>query len=237
MVELNKDEWLGARIGKPCYRLTIGPSAVLSRSILQERMEGPRGSGAFVYAHVASSDVAANRALAASDFVLVETSVELSNAMELAPPRPQGVSVRRAVPGDNVAVAQLAYESFTISRFHADPLIADSVARQIKRDWVANFFAGKRGTDLLVAHDNTQVTGFLLLIKEGAVLKIDLIAVRTKSAGMGYASAMLKAAGEEFRDCSTISVTTELRNLDALRLYTRNNFAICGSHHAYHIHY
>jgi ribosomal protein S18 acetylase RimI-like enzyme len=232
---LESDVWLARQLGKPVLRVQLESVSDAPAAIANLTHESDWKSGQFYYASVPCDDTACIQELINLGFYWAETSIGLRCNLGEAP-QVNDRAVRSAVAVDRDAVARIAHNSFKISRFHSDPQIPDSIAGTIKKEWVSNFFNGKRGTELLVADAEQKPVGFLLLIESGAEVAIDLIAVDASVSGKGVASALIRSAMNRYSHCDAITVTTELRNTSALRLYRRLGFRIVSDRHVFHFH-
>jgi GNAT superfamily N-acetyltransferase len=122
-------------------------------------------------------------------------------------------------------VVEIAGQSFKYSRFHQDPLIPFDVANAIKADWADAYFDGTRGSEMIVAVNEGQVSGFLLLIENGNKLIIDLIAVDKKLRGEGLASEMVQFVMEHAPShINAISAGTQEINQASIALYEALSF-------------
>ena len=65
-------------------------------------------------------------------------------------------------------------------------------AALIKKNWIQNFFLGKRGDALHVIKIKKKIIGFVLLIFKKKLLIIDLIAIRKKFQIKGYGTNLIK---------------------------------------------
>lgn len=171
--------------------------------------------------------------------VTVEVALEgqLSGGRDLSEPTILGV--RRAVPADLSVVEQIGRHGFQSDRFHRDPLIPDTTADRVKAEWVTNFFAGKRGTDLYIGEVDGAAAGFLLINGTSEELVIDLIAVRAVSRGRGVARRMISQAVHEATSRSpggqvTVRVGTQIDNAASIRTYSAFGLTITDSRYVLH---
>jgi len=137
------------------------------------------------------------------------------------------LAFRAATPQDEEDLFALARTAFSHSRFHADPLIPYPVANLSRASWVSNALHGKRGlpceTHLLTV--NSLVAGFAICAIEGDAGIIDLIAIHPELRGNGYGKSLCLYALSWLKDrCSTISATSQLSNIPALRMYLSVGF-------------
>ena len=144
--------------------------------------------------------------------------------------------IREGEAGDKDRVAAIASQAFRLSRFHADPLIVDTVADRVKEEWATNFFRGSRGDRLLVAEKEGVVLGFNLLIRSGETASIDLMAVAPEGRRQGLGTGLVRAIKGVFPDCRAVEVTTELRNAAAMNCYLGNGFSYVDADYAFHWH-
>ena len=84
--------------------------------------------------------------------------------------------IRHTCEQDKSRVLELAERSFLLSRFHLDPFFSKNIAIRIKREWVSNFYSGKRGDALIVAEIGEKIVGFLLILFTQENVTVDLVA-------------------------------------------------------------
>lgn len=237
MTELAEDEWLSGLMGMPSFRLIEAESRTHWKSRL------PAGK-AFVFAKLPPASVEAVKDLSDAGFALVDTSIVL----EKAPGSSRGkaanpdTSVSPAVPEDFAAATDIAGSCFEFSRFHLDPLVPDSIADAIKREWVASYCAGKRGAELLVAKTEGRVSGFLAVLTAGAgrdgVATIDLIGVAAEWRRRGVADALVSRFIQRWEEKARVfRVGTQLANQPSLRLYQNHGFKVVDSSYVMHAHF
>lgn len=219
---LTEDAWLSRRLGVPAHRLSGAPPEAL-----------PAG---LVYAKAEVGDLAPLSRLQDAGFRLVDTAVSLECPLPLPSPADAGGRIRPARADDEDAVAEIARTAFTYDRFHGDPAIDDAVADGIKEAWARNHFAGGRGDGMAVAEADGAVAGFLLLLRDGGTLVIDLIAVAAGCRGRGLARGMIAHAAGMFEDGTTMRVGTQLANIPSVRLYESMGFRLVAAHHVLHRH-
>jgi hypothetical protein len=133
-----------------------------------------------------------------------------------------------ALPSDASSVIKIAAESFEISRLHQDPNIPNSIANQIKADWVANYFKGLRGDNMVVVRENNQVIGFLLLINKTL---IDLIAVSKVNLNRKIASFMIGFANKKI---GPLKAGTQITNQASIALYQKTGFTLRYAQYVLH---
>jgi len=147
-------------------------------------------------------------------------------------------TVRFAEPKDESCIRKIARTSFLYDRFHSDTQIPPFIADNIKEEWAANFFLGKRGNKMFVIDVNNTVCGFLLLLDNIKSITIDLIGVTKEYQGKGLSSQMIMVASKLLMNESKnkILVGTQLANLPSIRLYTKLGFIFNESFYVLHRH-
>lgn len=218
-------------LGCEAHRLSFAPSphplqAPSSRS----------GGKVFLHAKVEVHALAESRFLESLGFRLIDTNLTFERPRGPAAP---AAGVRWARPEDEAAVVALARDCFTLDRFHLDPEVPKQSADRLKGEWVRNFFRGERGAAMAVAETGAQkdeVAGFLLFLRTGDALVIDLVAVAPAHRGKGLAEAMTALGEARFPEAGVLRVGTQIGNAGAIRLYQKLGFRLCGSHYVFHYH-
>ena len=238
--ELVADPWLAEQIGRPVYRLEVMDLLTLgsqsAAATVRQRLKR-LCTPTMVYARVPPEAVTVTAGLEQAGFRLVDTNVTLERLGLSHDPATVQSGVRLARPEDEQAVVALARRSFQCSRFHLDPELDDRVADEIKAQWVANFFRGRRGDRLIVADSASGVAGFLLALEERhGTIVIDLVAVDDQQRGRGIAADMTRFAQGCFPGLSRMRVGTQLANAAALRAYQKLGFTVSGAAYVFHQH-
>ena len=218
-------------LGKPAFRVAD------SGEITAADLCG--GSPGFVYAQTNCEGIAEASHLQDLGFRLVDTNVQLERdvaGMWYSEPLMPGDEVRFAEAGDQQAVEDVAGNSFRLTRFHLDPLVATGAADAIKRAWAANFFSGRRGDWMVVATHESRVCGFLQLLSRDDVLLIDLIALDAAAQGRRLAGRMIEFAAQNCPGFRKMKVGTQVANVRSLRLYERLGFRVGQSSYTFHYH-
>lgn len=235
---LAHDEWLSQRLGCDAYRLIADsvsgedPGAKIERA-----MGGLRGRRAFIYAKVEPRDTAVIRALELAGFSLIDTNVVLEKPARAARIIPVSSNAEWAAPADRDETVRLASRAFECSRFHLDARIGKAVADRIKGDWVDSYFAGRRGSRMVIARSQRAVAGFLLLVDgPGEWTTIDLIAVDPALRRRGHARDMMAFAEDHYGESRAWRVGTQLANIAALRFYESVDYRVSGAYYVFHCH-
>ena len=80
------------------------------------------------------------------------------------------------------------------------------------------------------------VVGFLQLLRAGATLVIDLIAVEPRVRGRGIASDLVALAERSTENVETLRVGTQIANVPSIRLYETLGFRTTGATYVFHYH-
>jgi ribosomal protein S18 acetylase RimI-like enzyme len=180
-------------------------------------------------ARVPTERVADMHALCAAGMRVVDVGVTLERIGSGQP-----LNVEWAGPGDAEALARIAESAFTRTRFHLDPDIPDAVATAIKRDWVANALAGRRGDGVLVARRDGVAVGFLVMVKRGHDAVIDLIGVAPEHQGEGVGRTLVR--GLLGLVPGSVIVGTQAANVGSIRFYERLGFLVTQTVYNLHMH-
>ena len=235
MLTLMKDSWLSTTLQREAFRVVLS-----SQSTTEDGHEkiANLSKGSFLYSKISTDDLQSVRQLESIGLRIVETAL----TFELQEPNIMNEKCgnffsRHATAADQRAVAALAEESFTNSRFHKDPEIK-SYADQIKREWAENYFLGKRGDQLVLAESKGKIVGFLqLLVPDASLLVIDLIAVSHEVRGQGLAKAMIAFACNCGSRYEKVRVGTQAHNIPSVRLYEGLGFRLVDSAFVLHYHH
>lgn len=233
------DGWLADRLGCDTYRLVVdevllGPGGETERADLLSVLRKP----VFVYTKVAPTFIEALRFLQRNQFHLVDTNVIFEKKVRAGREAGEFPHVRLAVPADRDATVELARSSFRYSRFHLDPEIRPEVADQIKADWVAAYFAGTRGHQMVVVEVEKAVVGFLQLMRasDGALV-IDLVAVDEHYRRRGLGGDMIAFVESNSRPGECIRVGTQIANTASVRFYEGLGFRLAQAQYVFHYHH
>lgn len=224
------DPWLSEILGYPVYNSTTPPDS-------DER--------SLTYAKVPVEDVHTVNELAGLGFQVVDVNVKLTRGSEPGPP-PQ-TWVKPARHHQHQELLELADSCFSSSRFHLDPLIPDSDANRIKREWVRSYtnvplsnaiLSVRRGIELLVAVDDNQPVGFLAVGLERTILIVDLLCVKASHRGKGVGAALLASFIRRHRTSGSggLRAGTQITNVPSLRLYEKNGFRVSSASYVLHLH-
>jgi len=235
-VPIAEDGWLSERVGCPVFTLDADASAA-------ELAEHGRSAGRAMYqAKLPTTSVERVRELCRAGMYPVDVAVTLeADPAAIAGPSSDDVRVGQALPDQGEALRRVAETSFRYSRFHLDPGVAMVAADRIKRDWIDSYLRGARGDELLVAHVDGRVAGFLaVLVDRGGdppARVIDLVAVSEEARGRGAARALsARVAADAQSGSEIVRVGTQAANVNATRMYERLGFRVARTSYTLHMH-
>ncbi len=232
--DVKADAFLAGFFGGPVLRLKPKDTRGNPVRELDGIVAAARGDGVkLVDCRVPAGDDTTAEALKRAGFREVETLVTLQRAA--APMGTQHTAVDRGSDGDIDACKQIARTAFWADRFHADPRIDDTIAEDIKAEWIANSLRG-RGDIVLVAREDDVAVGFVACLVNGNEAMIDLIAVDPKTQGRGVGTALAKAAINHYASrVQNILVRTQATNQASLSVYQKTGFEEARRARTYHL--
>ena len=230
---LHPDAWLSTVLDVPTFSARPEPGGENLQALADR-------APLFAYAKVDVRQVAAQHALNAFGFRVVDTALVFAGQVAAAA-APARDTIRPATADDRAAVMSIAGHAFRYSRFHLDPQVSARQADDVKVAWVANFFNGGRGDGMLVAERNGGIAGFLLLKwgKDGQLL-IDLIGVAPACQRSGVGGDLIRRAARDGtgdgRRPESILVGTQAANTPSVRLYEALGLRLSAAQHVLHFH-
>jgi GNAT superfamily N-acetyltransferase len=239
---LHDAPWDSEKLGVASARLFVvvppdaadGTAALLDRALAAADAAGAR----YLVTRIDAGDVHVVQALEQRGFIVVDAILSQYLRPAESPPiaAPPDVHVRAAIPADGPALAALADESFTMSRFHWDPWIGPERGRAIYREWAHNIARGLNDVNL-VAEIDGGVIGFLSCkdvpqARPAYALgygRIELVAVAPPARGRHVIAALTarlvaECASAE-RRWDLLGIGTQIANVRAMRAYQRVGFA------------
>ncbi len=213
------DAWLTEVFQKPVFKMSGPPP------------DDWKPAPGFYFAKVPCQDTVTCEALQCKGFRVVDTAVTFRREAG-----DEGLEPQLCSPEEQSAVLDLAQTSFRYSRFHLDPRVDQALADRIKREWVANYFRGRRGEAVLVARREGRPVGFLAALGSGEADRvIDLVAVAPEWQGRGVGGELLLQFSSWAQQHPRM-VGTQAANLPSVKLYQRHGYEMCGSQHVLHLH-
>ena len=211
----------------------------LLASMLACAEEGWRREGiALVYAKLRIEELASQWALLRQGFQPMGGWINYGLWLERweYPRQKSPASLRPASPEDARLLENLAAESFTLDRFHADPRISPTRADQLHRFWIRNSLTGSAAQSVLVAeNDLGQVCGFLTYnVRDEApdrlgglrIARVILNAVDGNERGQGIYPQMLSTVILECQgQADFLQVETQVNNYPVQRCWARMGLA------------
>jgi len=232
------DDFLSAAFGRPCRSLVLP----CDPGLLAIELSALRP--AFVWTKVQSRDEPAYDALTGMGFRVAADEVNYERPADAPSPAPHekdGFTVRKIAVGDAAdntvivdEIGNLAAANMTTSRFHQDTRFPDAIAAEIKKRWVQNFFAGRRGQELYVATSlDGLIVGFNQVLSTTDHKVIDLICTDASFRRHGVARALVEAM---YEPGMLVRVGSQANNIVADVFYKSLGFAPVGTSICLHWH-
>jgi len=239
-MRLEPDPWLTSIFSHDVFRvidIEHGPS--ISVDDLKQASDSHQ---IFYYVKVPVARLDLVHALNESGFKVVDVNVTFEcmpreTEHNLSSP----IIIRVACPEDRDATLDIAGTCFSYSRFHLDPHISNDRANLIKREWVANYFKGERGEQILVAERDTKPIGFLAITKvrsrDKSIRVIDLIGIQSECQRMGTGRQLVDFfINDSVGKCNLLRVGTQIANVPSMNFYQQCGFHITESAYVLHAH-
>jgi len=134
--------------------------------------------------------------------------------------------LRLAAVSDAVRLAELSARTFTLSRFHNDPLLTRAQADRVFYEWARNSCLGVAAQAVWICEDGDRPLGLITCKLNGQTGIIDLVGVDSAAVGHGVGSALVHKAFAWFieQGCARVTVQTQTSNLAAIHLYSKLGF-------------
>jgi len=239
-MNIEQDRWLTEIFGIPVYRLGISPDDDLDQ-ITAAEFPIPLAPKAFLYVKVPVQNVNSVSALTSAGFRVIDVNVTLEREPSSgAAGGDPSIYIRDFRAEDQETVLDIAGTCFIYSRFHLDPLISDTIANAVKREWIANYFRKQRGERLLVAEVAGKPAGFLAILATGNSNRtgiIDLIGVDRayQKRGVGYRLVEFFTRDSQGK-YDQLRVGTQIANTSSIRLYEKCGFHTVEADYVLHAH-
>lgn len=138
---------------------------------------------------------------------------------------------------DKKQILRISNEKTSNSRLAQDLSLPLKFRNNYRKAWVENFYRGKRGDLIVVAHKKNIIMGFLLLIKKNDKLRVDLIVTKKIYQKKGVASSMINYTNNIFLNSKIKNIVagTQSNNFGALKFYKKLNFVKKKKEYIYHL--
>ena len=234
------DFFLTKIISKKCFIINKQNSffkSVNGKNKIKKFLELNKSKKFFIHLKISEYDKLIDRFLQQNNFKLIERNeiYEKKNKFVVNIKKIKLLKIRLARSSDKNKISNIAQKNFKYSRFHKDKLISNYYANKIKKNWIENYFYGKRGDELIIAELDKKIVGFLLLINTKKCIFIDLICVDKKYSGRGIGKSMIEYLETNY-DFISIKVGTQSNNLPSKKLYENSGFKINKTNYTYHYH-
>lgn len=234
----DRDAWLSDVLQVASFRVRSLPAGMVSAELGSAMASQMPGGPTFLFAKLASSNVADVEKFVRAGFNVTDVSVTFEHAGGHPGVVSQQVEVASAADADEVA--DLAGRCFTFSRFHADPRIGPARANAVKREWARNSCLGRAAVVYIVRRAD-KILGFLAVLNRktpaGAEAVIDLIGVDAAHQGNGYGRLLTQHFIADWNSRSErLRVGTQASNIPALRLYESLGFRVSETAYVLHAH-
>jgi GNAT superfamily N-acetyltransferase len=167
-------------------------------------------------------------------FHLVDVQLDLERQLQpvQTPSEPSGFEVRRGLLTDIPMLGPVIEALAPWSRFAMDPRFGVKAAKRMYEAWIEKCAASDHSM-FVVATKKSEPVGFITV---ELVTTADIGLLGTSEAGAGIGSLLIKSAVDwATHHGQTLSVTTQARNVAALRFYGRHGFEIKRASYVYHL--
>jgi ribosomal protein S18 acetylase RimI-like enzyme len=174
-----------------------------------------------------------------NQFHLVDVRITFVHQFRGQPLSPSpNANIRRVLPSEVGILREIALDSYRESRFYFDRRMARERVSALYETWIVKSCNGYADV-VFVAHDSDQrPIGFVScdLSREQKDGSVGLIGVNQDFRGQGVGTALVQQALLWCfqRGMNNVRVVTQARNVEAQRLYQRNDFVTEDVHLWYH---
>ena len=242
------NNWLSAIIQKDSYDLIVD-----DEFIEQFKMNGfdeyewlnslhHCNKPMFIQTKVSTQSIKSIKFLESIGFSLIDTNITMKKEIntgyvENVIPNVGKLKIAFADSKDREGAVAVGGNTFEYSRFHLDPLFSNELANKIKAQWVSGYFEGTRGDQMVIASFDSEIVGFLQILKpEKGHFIIDLIGVDKNYQRRGIAKNMIDFAISENSDIDHVFVGTQIGNIPSINLYQKMDFFLDYAKYVFHLH-
>ena len=211
-----KDNWLSKIINKNTYSI-VNPSI--------KNIDYPKKSE-FVFTKIEKNKKKLIQYYLLNNFKKINSNIIFEKKIKTKK-EPSANSIRLAQKKDCKKIQEISVKSLLKSRFHIDKKINHEVAKNIKKEWIKNFFKKKRGDALFVIEIKKNIVGFVLLIFKKKNMIIDLIAINKENQSKGLGKLLIDYIEYVYRKkFKKILVGTQSNNLQSIKFYKKMGFKV-----------
>ncbi len=170
-------------------------------------------------------------------YIVSQVLLSIAPAIAVKKTSPTGLELRSLPVGPPPpSLFQMALEAGWSSRFRLDDRISEDQFRDIYRIWIERSCLREMADEVYVVLDDTQIAGFVTIVRQSTDFQIGLISVSTAYRRRGIGRKLLDAAAQYALSsgASSLSVITQRNNEAALRLYQSMGFRTEQTAHWYH---
>ena len=232
MIELRETLWETGLLGKRSYKLVLSDDVSSDELEKFFSIEIPRG---FVSCRIPASRIDLASILEKNNFCFVEPYLILEKNLN---PIDVRRCVRVASSSDIPELREIAGKSFSVTRFHADPNIDNSIADKSRAEWVANAL-GDSNKDVYVFESENRIVSFMVFKKINSETgSIDLIATHPDFRSKGFGSGLLREVEQivHKNGVKILEVGTQGSNTGSLNFYMREGFRVSRAYITFHLH-
>lgn len=227
-------EWDTAFFGFPIGRIAL--DGLEPAQVAEAVREADAGGIRCVYGSLDPTGLDLVHPVQQLGFRLVDVVMDLDRRERIGPmeDRPPTRSVaRQGSPDDLPALEEEIAKLAPWSRYSIDPRFGADVARRMHRAWVERAARGDDGRLLIVAEDESGVTGFSTQTSvDAAEPRIDLIA--SSKPGSGAAQALVAFAEDLFGPRPSWGGPIAARNVASLRFCENMGYRIASTTYLFH---
>jgi ribosomal protein S18 acetylase RimI-like enzyme len=222
------------KIGKLSFCFFGSEANLNARIILLRNLihESKRKNFDLVFVRVPMDDMLTVIALERAGAILTDVLMTLQKDLDdFSDPNIEidGVDVTEASKEDVRSLCEIGRKVFKFDHFHSDPALPTYLCDELYVEWIKNSLQGL-ADKVLVAKRNQRAVGFITCKIESITQKckfgfIDLIGVEPEEGSKGIGGLLINKALNWFiKFVPSVYVGTQVRNIGAMRLYTRLGF-------------
>jgi len=179
----------------------------------------------------------ARGAILTDTLIYFETEVRDATPVDLA----AGLRYRMLGPKDALKVEALARAAFKdyLGHYHADPNLSREAVDEVYASWAHRSCEGPPTADAIIGveDDKEEIVGFIALKQSGELASIELNAVAPLYQRRGIYAGLIEKSIDwaSKHSCCRVSVSTQLNNLSAQKVWCRHGFEPIRSYYTLHL--